>query len=67
MLFDRCYPKITDWLYLVTNETIDLRFLPIFSYGFWVAAGFMAAAYVIGKGAKTKRSVRVCLLIPRKQ
>jgi prolipoprotein diacylglyceryltransferase len=57
MLFDRCYPKITDWLYLATNETIDLRFLPIFSYGFWVAVGFMAAAYVIGKELKRREAL----------
>jgi phosphatidylglycerol:prolipoprotein diacylglycerol transferase len=57
MLFDRCYPKITDWLYLVTNETVDLRFLPIFSYGFWVAVGFMAAAYVIGKELKRREAL----------
>ncbi|MCS6819065.1 MAG: prolipoprotein diacylglyceryl transferase [Chitinophagales bacterium] len=40
----RCYPRITDWLYEVSG--IDLRFLPIYSYGFFVALGFVAAAIV---------------------
>lgn len=42
----RCYPKITDWIYLIFNQSpaADYRFLPIFSYGFFVAVGFVFAA-----------------------
>jgi prolipoprotein diacylglyceryltransferase len=40
----RCYPRITDWLFHVSG--IDLRFLPIYSYGFFVACGFIAATLV---------------------
>lgn len=58
-MFERCYPKVTDWLYLISNETIDLRFLPIYSYGFWVAMGFLAAAIVVGKELKRRESIGV--------
>jgi prolipoprotein diacylglyceryltransferase len=44
MLLLRCYPRITDWLFEWSG--IDLRFLPIYSYGFFVALGFIAAAAV---------------------
>ncbi len=42
----RCYPKITDWIYLAFNQSpaADYRFLPVFSYGFFVAVGFIFAA-----------------------
>lgn len=42
----RCYPKITDWIYLFFNQSAaaDYRFLPIYSYGFFVAVGFLSAA-----------------------
>jgi phosphatidylglycerol---prolipoprotein diacylglyceryl transferase len=42
----RCYPKITDWLYFLFNQSpaADYRFLPLYSYGFFVAVGFFAAA-----------------------
>ena len=42
----RCYPKITDWIFHVFNQspTADFRFLPVYSYGFFVATGFFAAA-----------------------
>ena len=42
----RCYPKITDWLYFAFHQSpwADFRFLPLYSYGFWVAVGFFAAA-----------------------
>ena len=48
MLLLRCYPKVTDWIYEVSghSQAADFRFLPIYSYGFWVAAGFFAAAVV---------------------
>ena len=44
MFLLRCYPRITDWLFDVTS--IDLRFLPIYSYGFFVAMGFIVAAAI---------------------
>ncbi len=42
----RCYPKITDFIFEFFNQSpaADYRFLPIFSYGFFVACGFFAAA-----------------------
>lgn len=45
MILLRCYPRITDWLSEVTH--INFHWLPIQSYGFMVACGFLAAAYVI--------------------
>ncbi len=47
MILLRCYPKITDWFWSVSGGAIDLRWIPIYSYGFFVACGFMAAAYLI--------------------
>lgn len=44
MILLRCYPKITDWIFYVSGEAIDVRFLPIYSYGFFVALGFIVAA-----------------------
>lgn len=46
MLLFRCYPRITDWIYITfgQSESFDFRFLPIFSYGFFVAMGFLVAA-----------------------
>ena len=46
MLLLRCYPKITDFIYEFFNHapSADYRFIPIFSYGFFVACGFFAAA-----------------------
>ena len=42
----RCYPRITDWIYHFFNQSpaADYRFLPFYSYGFFVATGFFAAA-----------------------
>ncbi|HLP49416.1 MAG TPA: prolipoprotein diacylglyceryl transferase family protein [Chitinophagales bacterium] len=42
----RCYPKITDFIYYFFNQApaADYRFLPVYSYGFFVACGFFAAA-----------------------
>src|SRR2546423_667878 len=46
MILLRCYPKITDWIYhfLGQSASADFRFLPIYSYGFFVATGFFFAA-----------------------
>lgn len=46
MIFLRCYPRVTDFLFELFNRhpNFDYRFLPIYSYGFWVAMGFFAAS-----------------------
>ncbi len=42
----RCYPKVTDWIFQFFNQnpSADFRFLPVYSYGFFVAVAFFAAA-----------------------
>ncbi len=42
----RCYPKVTDFIYHFFNQApaADFRYIPVYSYGFWVAVGFFAAA-----------------------
>ena len=42
----RCYPRITDFIFELFNHApaADYRFIPVFSYGFFVACGFFAAA-----------------------
>jgi phosphatidylglycerol---prolipoprotein diacylglyceryl transferase len=57
MLFERCYPRVTDWLFDITNQAIDLRFIPLYSYGFWVAAGFLIAAIVVGREMKQREKL----------
>lgn len=47
MILLRCYPKITDWFWSISGGSIDLRWVPIYSYGFFVACGFMAGAIII--------------------
>lgn len=46
MILLRCYAKITDFIYELFHHApaADYRFLPIYSYGFWVAVGFFVAA-----------------------
>ncbi len=46
MLLLRCYPKVTDFIFHFFNQAswADYRFLPVHSYGFFVACGFFAAA-----------------------
>lgn len=48
MLFLRCYPKITDWIYFMSGQSasFDYRFLPLYSFGFFVALAFLGAATV---------------------
>jgi len=55
----RCYPKITDWLYFFFHQSpyADFRFLPLYSYGFWVAVGFFAAATLAVKEMKRREAL----------
>ncbi|MCS6935532.1 MAG: prolipoprotein diacylglyceryl transferase [Chitinophagales bacterium] len=48
MILLRCYPRLTDWLYFTLGQhpSFDYRFLPVYSYGFFVALGFLFAAAV---------------------
>ncbi|MBL0309237.1 MAG: prolipoprotein diacylglyceryl transferase [Bacteroidetes bacterium] len=44
----RSFAKITDWLYFALGESpsLDFRFLPVYSYGFFVAIGFLVGAQI---------------------
>ena len=55
----RCYPKITDWIYFLFNQSplADFRFLPLYSYGFWVAVGFFVAATLAVKEMKRREAL----------
>ena len=57
MVFLRCYPRLTDWFWAISNGAIDLRGLPVYSYGFMVACGFMAAAYVVTQELKRRENL----------
>jgi phosphatidylglycerol:prolipoprotein diacylglycerol transferase len=46
MILLRCYPRITDWLADVTHISF-LHRIPIQSYGFMVACGFLMGAYIV--------------------
>lgn len=47
MILLRCYPKLMDFFWSISGGAIDLRWIPIYSYGFFVACGFMVAAIVV--------------------
>lgn len=51
MILLRCYPKLTEFFFELFNHnpSLDYRFLPIYSYGFWVAMGFFTAATLAAK------------------
>jgi len=55
----RCYPKITDWIYFTFNQSplADFRFLPLYSYGFWVAVAFFVAATLAVREMKRREAV----------
>jgi len=46
MILLRSYGRVTDFIYELFGQATwaDFRFLPIYSYGFWVAMGFFIAA-----------------------
>lgn len=48
MILLRSYPKITDWIYQISGQSpaFDYRFLPVYSFGFFVALAFLGAATV---------------------
>lgn len=53
-MFSRCYPTLSDFLF--HHFGIDIP-LPIFSFGFFVALGFLAAAYILSLELKRKESL----------
>ncbi len=55
MILLRCYPRLTQWLSEVTH--LPLSGIPIQSYGFMVACGFLAAAYVITRELKRREAL----------
>ncbi len=59
MILLRCYPKITDWIYEVAGQSAaaDFRFLPIYSYGFFVALGFIFAASLAAMEMKRREKL----------
>src|SRR5688572_18522644 len=61
-MFSRCYPTISDLLYDITGRDIPL---PIYSYGFFLALGFLAAAFALSLELRRKESLG--LLKPFKQ
>jgi prolipoprotein diacylglyceryltransferase len=46
MILLRSYGRVTDFIYELSGQATwaDFRFLPVYSYGFWVAVGFFVAA-----------------------
>ncbi len=59
MILLRCYPKITDFVFHFFNQApaADYRFLPVYSYGFFVACGFLAASLLIVREMKRRESL----------
>ncbi len=57
MILLRCYPKVTDWFWSVSGGAIDLRSIPIFSYGFFVACGFLVAAVIVTRELRRREAL----------
>src|SRR5687768_11086696 len=55
----RCYPKITDFIFELFHRApaADYRFIPVYSYGFFVACGFFAAASLAVKEMKRREAL----------
>jgi prolipoprotein diacylglyceryltransferase len=53
-MFERCYPTLSDMLLDLTGIHIPL---PIFSYGFCLALGFLAAAFTLSLELKRKEEI----------
>jgi len=58
-MFARCYPTVSDFILHTTGIDIPL---PIFSFGFFVALGFMAAAIVLS--SELQRKEKLGLVFP---
>src|SRR6476661_6597674 len=59
MILLRCYPRITEFIYHFFNEAswADFRFLPVYSYGFFVACGFFVAATLAVREMKRREAL----------
>jgi len=57
MILLRCYPKVTDFFWSISGGAIDLRWIPVYSYGFFVACAFMAAALVITRELRRREQL----------
>lgn len=55
-MFSRCYPTVSD--FLLHNFGFNIP-LPIFSFGFFVALGFLAAAYILSSELKRKEALGI--------
>lgn len=53
-MFSRCYPTLSDMISDLTGLDIPL---PIFSYGFFLVIGFLAAAYTLSLELKRKEKL----------
>jgi phosphatidylglycerol---prolipoprotein diacylglyceryl transferase len=56
MILLRCYPRLSDWIADLIGHPIALR-LPIYSYGFMMACGFLAAAYAVTREMKRREAL----------
>ncbi|GIV33545.1 MAG: hypothetical protein KatS3mg031_1080 [Chitinophagales bacterium] len=61
-MFSRCYATISDLILDLTGVDVPL---PVFSYGFFVALGFLAAAYILS--LELRRKEKQGLLKPYKK
>jgi prolipoprotein diacylglyceryl transferase len=53
-MFSRCYPTVSDFIYHTTGLNLPL---PIYSFGFFVALGFLAAAIILSLELKRKEKL----------
>jgi phosphatidylglycerol---prolipoprotein diacylglyceryl transferase len=53
-MFSRCYATLSDFLF--HHFDVDVP-LPIFSFGFFVALGFLVAAYILSQELKRKEGL----------
>ena len=57
MILLRCYPKLMDFFWSISGGAIDLRWIPIYSYGFFVACGFLVAAIVVTRELRRRQEL----------
>jgi phosphatidylglycerol---prolipoprotein diacylglyceryl transferase len=53
-MFSRCYPTLSDFILHTTGIDIPL---PVFSFGFFVALGFLAAAMILSSELQRKEKL----------